>query len=141
MQRTRGVRSLDRAMRVLPSGTALTLRHGEVILDAIKRHGFTHRHGCRRGGCGRCLAKVLEGTTSLTAPVSEAVLSTADREAGMVLTCRATANEDLVISLCAGDELHMVAPLLACTTREANSPSAMQAVQAPPTKEAPQPCQ
>lgn len=71
----------------------------ETVLAALHRCGQAIHVGCRRGGCGVCKIDVIDGTVDYTRPVAENVLSTADREAGVCLTCRAVPTSDLEIRL------------------------------------------
>jgi ferredoxin len=76
---------------VEPSAVTVALRPGEALLDGLRRHGYSHRHGCRRGGCGQCKIDVLAGEIDYDAVVSDDVLPAAERAAGTALSCRAIA--------------------------------------------------
>ena len=52
--------------------------------------------GCRRGGCGICRVRVLEGDYRV-GPMSRAHVSPEDEAAGVVLSCAIWANGDLVL--------------------------------------------
>lgn len=54
--------------------------------------------GCRRGGCGICRARVLEGTYE-RAPMSRSHVSVEDEAAGIVLACAIYARSDLTLRL------------------------------------------
>jgi len=84
-------------------------RPGEPILGALCRRGYTHRFGCRRGGCGVCRVRLVSGRVDYPKVVAESVLSTADRRDGFCLSCRAVPVTDVVIRLGAGDLLRTVA--------------------------------
>lgn len=83
----------------------LECRPDETIMGSLSRHGFTYRIGCRRGGCGFCKVDLLAGEVGYNKVVSPAVLSEAEREAGVCLSCRAVPVTDVVIRLSAGDKL------------------------------------
>jgi ferredoxin len=72
-----------------PPGTTVHLRPGEILLDGLRRHGYSHRHGCRRGGCGQCKVDVVSGEVGYDATVAESVLSAGERAARTALSCRA----------------------------------------------------
>lgn len=83
----------------------LECRPDETIMGSLNRHGFTYRIGCRRGGCGFCKVDLLSGEVEYNKVVSPAVLSEAEREEGVCLSCRAVPVTDVVIRLSAGDSL------------------------------------
>lgn len=83
----------------------LDCRAGESIMGTLSRHGFTYRIGCRRGGCGFCKVDLLHGEVQYDRVVSAAVLSPAERDDGVCLSCRAVPVGDVVIRLSAGDRL------------------------------------
>jgi CDP-4-dehydro-6-deoxyglucose reductase len=80
-----------------PPGTTVRLHPGEVLLDGLRRHGYTHRHGCTRGGCGQCKVDVVSGEIGYDATVAESVLSGQDRAAGTALSCRAVARAGPIV--------------------------------------------
>jgi CDP-4-dehydro-6-deoxyglucose reductase len=91
----------------------LEARPGEVVLDTIRRAGYTHRFGCRRGGCGICRIQLVEGTTYDGALVASTVLTDEDRARGIRLSCRAVPDTDVVIRMLDGDQLRCTMPWLA----------------------------
>jgi ferredoxin len=98
-----------------PSSDPVVLegRPGEVVLDTLRRVGYSHRFGCRRGGCGVCKIELVEGTTHDGALVAASVLSDEDRARGLRLSCRAVPDTDVVIRLVDGDQLRCLSPWLA----------------------------
>jgi CDP-4-dehydro-6-deoxyglucose reductase len=94
-------------------GVTIEARPGETILGAVCRSGYVYRYGCRRGGCGVCKAIVVGGTVTYAAAVADTVLTAADGDRGLCLTCRAVPNGDIQLRLVDGDELRCVSPLLA----------------------------
>ncbi|MGO9485731.1 MAG: 2Fe-2S iron-sulfur cluster-binding protein [Rhodomicrobium sp.] len=54
--------------------------------------------GCRRGGCGVCRARVIEGTYR-KAPMSRAHISAEDEENGLILACAVYPLSDLSLVL------------------------------------------
>ena len=74
---------------IAPSAITVRLRPGETVLDGLRRHGYSHRHGCRRGGCGQCKVDVLTGDVGYDVAVSQATLPDEERAAGAALSCRA----------------------------------------------------
>lgn len=54
--------------------------------------------GCRRGGCGVCRVRVLEGTYT-TAPMSADHVSDEDRQRGIALACCVYPESDLLVEV------------------------------------------
>ncbi|WP_334176416.1 2Fe-2S iron-sulfur cluster binding domain-containing protein [Pseudoxanthobacter sp.] len=88
------------------SGLA-SCRPGERVLVALERaQGFGQLKnlprrlpvGCRRGGCGICRARVLEGAYQ-TLPMSRAHISAEDENNGFVLACAISPLSDLTLRL------------------------------------------
>ncbi|MBU0714575.1 MAG: 2Fe-2S iron-sulfur cluster binding domain-containing protein [Verrucomicrobia bacterium] len=72
---------------------------GQSLLAALKAHTIFVPSACGgRGVCGLCRVKVLAGAGPCT-PREEALLSEADRLAGMHLACQVTVERDLRISI------------------------------------------
>ncbi|MEZ5262589.1 MAG: 2Fe-2S iron-sulfur cluster-binding protein [Acidimicrobiia bacterium] len=101
------------AIHLLPDDVVLQGRPGEPILDTLRRSGYSHRFGCRRGGCGVCRIDLVEGTTHDNAVVADTVLTPADRAAGVRLSCRAVPDGDVTLRVREDDRLHCVSPILA----------------------------
>ena len=82
-------------------------RENERVLVALERaQGFNRLQGlgqrlpvgCRRGGCGICRARVLEGRYRCD-PMSRCQVSEADEAAGLVLSCAIYPLTDLSLRL------------------------------------------
>ncbi len=68
----------------------------ETVLAAAIRQGVGLPYGCQDGACGSCKCRWVSGAFEL-APYQRKALSEQERSAGMVLTCRMHAQEDLVL--------------------------------------------
>ncbi len=66
----------------------------ESVLDAVQRAGYEVPFSCRKGVCGTCKGRVIEGEVRAFAGDA---LSAADRADGHVLYCNARPRSDLVI--------------------------------------------
>lgn len=99
-------------LTVVPDGVRMEVADDETILEALYRHGYAYRIGCRRGGCAICKVDLLEGEVHYNRPVAEKVLTQEERSHGICLSCRAVPATDIVISL-REDSLRTVNPLLA----------------------------
>lgn len=97
---------------VEPDRVCVSLRDGETILEGLYRHGYAYGVGCRRGGCAVCKVQLESGSVSYTRVIAEKVLTDEEREAGVCLTCRAVADDDITIRM-REQELRMVNPILA----------------------------
>jgi CDP-4-dehydro-6-deoxyglucose reductase len=69
---------------------------GETILAAGIRQGIGLPYGCKDGACGSCKCKKISGTVTHGAHQSKA-LSADEEAAGMVLTCCAQVDSDVVL--------------------------------------------
>jgi CDP-4-dehydro-6-deoxyglucose reductase len=106
-------------LRVAAADVTVVLRAGETMLAALARHGYSHRFGCRRGGCGACKVTLVSGRAHYAAVVCDQVLSGAEQDAGVWLSCRAVPITDVVIGLDLDDRLKCFAPMLAALAQKA----------------------
>jgi len=81
---------------VQPSGRQFEVQAGETILAAGIRQGIGLPYGCKDGACGSCKCKKISGTVTHGAHQSKA-LSADEEAAGMVLTCCAQVDSDVVL--------------------------------------------
>jgi ferredoxin len=92
------------------------VNEGETILEALYRHGFAYRIGCRRGGCAICKVDLVSGEVEYEKVVSETVLSDEEKANGVCLSCRAVPVGDVTIAL-REEHLRRVGSLLAFFTK------------------------
>lgn len=76
---------------------AVTIEHGETILEASVRACLRVDYGCSNGNCGLCSARLVNGEIEQTQHY-DYCFSTADKCAGRFLMCTNTAVSDLVIT-------------------------------------------
>ncbi len=81
---------------VEPSGRTFSAQADEAILAAGIRQGIGLPYGCKDGACGSCKCKKLSGSV-VHGPHQSKALSVEEEEAGLVLTCCATATSDVVL--------------------------------------------
>jgi CDP-4-dehydro-6-deoxyglucose reductase len=81
---------------VQPSGRQFQVDRDEPILLAAIRQGVGLPYGCKDGACGSCKCRLLEGRVIHGTHQLKALHPT-EEEAGMMLSCRAAAQTDLVI--------------------------------------------
>jgi CDP-4-dehydro-6-deoxyglucose reductase, E3 len=81
-------------MLVRPDNRVVNVREGETLLDAALREGIGMPFECRNGGCGRCKATLAYGNVDYGAYLPDA-LTEAERRAGRLLACSATALGDI----------------------------------------------
>ncbi len=81
---------------VQPSGRSFSVERDEPILSAAIRQGVGLPYGCKDGACGSCKSRLLEGRV-IHGTHQHKALSVEEEDAGMVLTCRAAAQTDVVI--------------------------------------------
>jgi CDP-4-dehydro-6-deoxyglucose reductase len=83
-------------VRLQPSGREFEVDADETILGAAIRQGIGLPYGCRDGACGSCKSRLLEGRVVHREHQRKA-LSSAEEEAGLILTCCALPQGDCVV--------------------------------------------
>jgi len=81
---------------VQPSGRSFTADSTETLLAAGIRQGIGLPYGCKDGACGSCKCQKIEGTVVHGVHQSKA-LSDEEEAQGLILTCCATAQSDLIL--------------------------------------------
>ena len=81
---------------VQPSGRTFSVAAGESVLSAGIRQGIGLPYGCKDGACGTCKCKMLTGKVQHGTHQSKA-LSTEEEASGLILTCCAVPEADLVL--------------------------------------------
>jgi CDP-4-dehydro-6-deoxyglucose reductase len=81
---------------IQPSGRSFSVSSGEAILAAGIRQGVGLPYGCKDGACGSCKCRKLSGTV-VHGTHQEKALSAAEEAAGLVLTCCAVPQSDVVL--------------------------------------------
>jgi ferredoxin len=94
-----------------PSGEGFAVREGETVLGAVERAGWAYRRGCRRGGCGLCVGRLVDGPLVNERPIAPQVLSAEQLAQGFVVTCRAVPTGDVVVRLRDDADLRRVSAL------------------------------
>jgi NAD(P)H-flavin reductase/ferredoxin len=91
----KGTRAEHHVM-VRPDNRIVATRDADTLLDALLREEIPIGYECRSGGCGECKCTVLLGTVE-QGPHQPTALSAAERDAGLVLACTASARSDIEI--------------------------------------------
>jgi len=81
---------------VEPSGLRFQALADETLLSAAIRQGVGMPYGCKDGACGSCKCKKISGTV-IHGPHQDKALSADEEAQGLVLTCCATAQSDVVL--------------------------------------------
>jgi CDP-4-dehydro-6-deoxyglucose reductase len=81
---------------VQPSGRVFAANADETLLAAGIRAGVALPYGCKDGACGSCKCKKLQGTVTV-GPHQIKALSEQEEADGLVLTCCAVAQSDVVL--------------------------------------------
>jgi CDP-4-dehydro-6-deoxyglucose reductase, E3 len=81
---------------ILPSGRQFSVESNESILAAGIRQGIALPYGCKDGACGSCKCKKISGSVVHGLHQSKA-LNDDEIKQGLILTCCATAQSDLVL--------------------------------------------
>jgi NAD(P)H-flavin reductase/quinol-cytochrome oxidoreductase complex cytochrome b subunit len=90
-----------------PERKAVFVRENETLLDAGLRHNLNLPFECRNGGCGVCKCTVVSGSVDPGIYQPDA-LSDAERAAGMVLMCCATAKGQAQITYAAPERAEVI---------------------------------
>ena len=91
-----GAGAANFSVTVQPSGRTFTVDKGEAVLPAGIRQGIGLPYGCKDGACGSCKCKLVSGEVVLGTH-QEKALSKEEEAAGMILTCCAIPQSDLVL--------------------------------------------
>ncbi|MES2977315.1 MAG: CDP-6-deoxy-delta-3,4-glucoseen reductase [Pseudomonadota bacterium] len=81
---------------VLPSNRSFSTEASEAVLASAIRQGVGLPYGCKDGACGSCKCRKLEGTVT-HGPHQLKALSHEEEASGLILTCCAVAQSDLVL--------------------------------------------
>eukprot|EP01041_Mallomonas_annulata_P017532 gene17531-biopygen10499 len=81
---------------VQPSGRIFTAEPDQALLSAAIAQGIGMPYGCKDGACGSCKCKKISGTV-VHGPHQAKALSDEEEAQGLVLTCCATAQSDVVL--------------------------------------------
>jgi ferredoxin-NAD(P)+ reductase (naphthalene dioxygenase ferredoxin-specific) len=91
-------------VRIRQWPTPIGLEPGQVVLEAALNAGVPYPFGCQSGNCGSCKSMLIEGKVEL-AEYSEFALTDEERAQGLVLACRAMADDDIEIAWIEGEDL------------------------------------
>ena len=95
---------------LLPPRIDIVASTTDALLTSMAREGLRYRHGCRRGGCGACMADVVNGKVIDERPVARSVVNEHDREAGVILLCRAVPVSDVTVRVRDASSLRWATP-------------------------------
>jgi len=84
-------------VRLEPSGHQFYVEKGETILEAGLRAGLPIQYHCSNGTCGECKGIITQGTAQACLH-HDFVIKQAEKQAGVVLLCRTTTDQDLIIN-------------------------------------------
>lgn len=85
-------------LTIEPLGVTVQVEDEQTLLDAALRAGIWLPHACNHGLCSSCKAELIEGEIE-HGNASPFALMDYERDEGMLLTCSATAESDLVIEV------------------------------------------
>jgi naphthalene 1,2-dioxygenase ferredoxin reductase component len=90
-------------VQIATAGQTVTVEDGDTILDAAMAAGIAYPHSCRAGRCGACKSRLVEGEVELL-PHTRFSLSDEERDAGLVLACRALPRSNCTITWLGDDD-------------------------------------
>lgn len=79
-----------------PEEITFSSKDNETVLEASIRSNGKIKVGCKRGGCGICKIKVVDGEVE-QGPVSRTVLPLHEEKEGYVLACRTVPQSNITI--------------------------------------------
>jgi len=92
------------AVKIRQIAEPLNVGMGQTILAAAQSAGIPYPFGCQSGNCGACKSTLYAGEVELS-PYSEFALTGAEREAGLILACRAVPWSDCEVAWLEQDEV------------------------------------
>lgn len=91
------MRLIVHGVHVEGAGVSLSCREGQSVLGVLGESGLSAiAVGCRGGGCGVCRVHVLSGSYEAGC-MSQAQVSEADRQIGIVLACKVFPKSDMCL--------------------------------------------
>ncbi len=88
---------MSHSVQIKTAGTAVTVEAEETVLDAALAAGIAYPHSCRAGRCGACKSRLVDGEIEML-PHTRFSLTEEERDAGLVLACRAMPRSDCTIA-------------------------------------------
>lgn len=79
---------------------AVTVDHGELLLEGVRRRGVQLSFQCQEATCAKCRVRVLQGAGNLSEPgrKEQARLGEANLAAGLRLACQVQVYGDVEVS-------------------------------------------
>ncbi|MGR2740335.1 NADH:ubiquinone reductase (Na(+)-transporting) subunit F [Billgrantia sp. Q4P2] len=97
-------------VQITTAGKAITVEDGDTLLDAAMAAGIDYPHSCRAGRCGACKSRLVEGEVDLL-PHTRFSLTDEERDAGLILACRALPRSDCTVAWLLDDEERAAHPV------------------------------
>lgn len=97
-------------VKITTAGKTVRVENGDTILDAAMAAGIAYPHSCSAGRCGACKSRLVEGEVEML-PHTRFSLTDAERDAGLVLACRALPRRNCSIAWLLDDEAHAAHPV------------------------------
>lgn len=95
---------------ITTAGKRVTVENGDTLLDAAMAAGIDYPHSCRAGRCGACKSRLVEGEVELL-PHTRFSLSDEERDAGLILACRALPRRDCTVAWLLDDDARAAHPV------------------------------
>lgn len=89
-------------VRIHQANRTIQVPATQTVLQAALEQGVDYPHGCRSGRCGTCKSRLIDGRVDLLEH-SRFALTDAEKDAGLILACRALPQDDLDVAWL-GDE-------------------------------------
>ena len=96
---------------LVPGLRKIAVASGQTLLAAALDAGIDYPHGCKAGRCGNCKSRLVSGEVDLLEHTRFA-LSDEEREAGLILACRALPKSDVTVAWLGDEETLPAHPLV-----------------------------
>ncbi|MDX5502117.1 MAG: 2Fe-2S iron-sulfur cluster-binding protein [Halomonas sp.] len=97
-------------VQITTAGQTITVEDGDTLLDAAMAAGIDYPHSCRAGRCGACKTRLVEGEVDLL-PHTRFSLTDEERDAGLILACRALPRRDCTVAWLLDDDARAAHPV------------------------------
>lgn len=94
--------------------TTIDVRRGQSILEAAQKAGLDYPFACRSGNCSSCKSQLFFGSVEHK-PYDPSALTEAERNAGLILACRASPTSDCDVAFLEEEELTFSPAEAQCT--------------------------
>lgn len=82
----------------------IKVKEGKTVLEVLTKEGIDIKAPCKKGKCGKCLIRILEGKLPSPTKLEEKVIDKDKLEKGYRLACETEIEEDMTIEVVKKDK-------------------------------------